>query len=952
MCVRGGYPSADNKRNADAPKLNWTRDVFTRLANHTDTHKATSVGHDLITHYQNYLVEYETEHPEDTSVPETGDEPREYERCEPKQVGKLPEGAGGGAGGDRGGAAGNGGRARARRGPGRPRGSGRGRGAGRSRARVPRVKRRAASDFQIGCRVKVFWRAMDEWYSGVIEEQESSEGADPGAEGGVDGAPPPEPVVLSKVVYDDGDVEVLDLVGGVEKVVLLTYVDGAATSDAELEPIFEEEDDDDDDDEDDTRRGRRGGSRRSNRGAAVGRRTLAKDDNQPQRAPGSGPSAKELRRRNPARATARANDDGDEIGDPDDARVRAVLDTLTGNEAAKSLAELAVDAEPPEEVFRLGYKMGARRAIACCAAVVAASAARAGPVRGNAAAKRTAKQQHQTIEIDVVKEGATPEPLVGAGREKRVRKKNSKYDDDDEIEDKSAKKPKKRDEPNGKDGPNDTTHPPADSKPAKAGAKSGSKSKSKSPDDENEDERLKTAALELELATLRDELDELKREKAIREEGERRGEKLRRDAAVEGGAWDDPIDSASTDPALTRVLAALEDVLAKEVFDPNLGADETDDDVYDGEDTLDLVQCDPAAAAGIDTDAIRGVLDVDASTERWRAERGFNPNAANTNANTDAIDAMVNQALAKPEQLTAAVALPPAASLVPPAVVHSPADIVAAAYEEARNKRAAADEALASILDPVKLAQVQADASNGKPTTTVGRLIKAANNAATRAERIAAGGGGDGRALRVPGIRRAGPGRPPGSGRGRPPGSSSGPVRPKTRPSEAELMERSGPGVDDYEFRPPLAQSARKAAAKAFEAAKPDLPEGAAKRGRPRKEKANKEANTNDETAGREDETAGVAEWADGDRVIDGDKKTTEWLTARGWGEYAAAFAAKGLKLGGGAGRTEVSMQDMEDIVTDDPVVRVKIYDAIEARNAAMGREVKSPRQAKRSRGS
>ena len=127
-----------------------------------------------------------------------------------------------------------------------------------------------------------------------------------------------------------------------------------------------------------------------------------------------------------------------------------MLNKLKGNEAAKSLAELAVDAEPPEEVFRLGYKMGARRAIACCAAVVAASAARAGPVRGNAATKRAAKQQHQTIEIDVVKEGATPEPLVGAGREKRVRKKNSKYDDD-EIEDKSAKKPKKRDESNGKD---------------------------------------------------------------------------------------------------------------------------------------------------------------------------------------------------------------------------------------------------------------------------------------------------------------------------------------------------------------------------------------------------------------------------------------------------------------------------------------------------------------------
>jgi hypothetical protein len=83
---------------------------------------------------------------------------------------------------------------------------------------------------------------------------------------------------------------------------------------------------------------------------------------------------------------------------------------------------------------------------------------------------------------------------------------------------------------------------------------------------------------------------------------------------------------------------------------------------------------------------------------------------------------------------------------------NSPADIVAAAYEEARNTRAAADKALASILDPVKLAQAQADASKGKPTTNVGRLIKAANKAATRAEQITADGGGDGRALRVPGF--------------------------------------------------------------------------------------------------------------------------------------------------------------------------------------------------------
>ena len=30
---------------------------------------------------------------------------------------------------------------------------------------------------------------------------------------------------------------------------------------------------------------------------------------------------------------------------------------MKGNEAAKSLAELAADAEPPEEVFRVGYKI-------------------------------------------------------------------------------------------------------------------------------------------------------------------------------------------------------------------------------------------------------------------------------------------------------------------------------------------------------------------------------------------------------------------------------------------------------------------------------------------------------------------------------------------------------------------------------------------------------------------
>ena len=36
-------------------KINWSREIFPKLANFTSTHKATSVGHDLITSYKNYL---------------------------------------------------------------------------------------------------------------------------------------------------------------------------------------------------------------------------------------------------------------------------------------------------------------------------------------------------------------------------------------------------------------------------------------------------------------------------------------------------------------------------------------------------------------------------------------------------------------------------------------------------------------------------------------------------------------------------------------------------------------------------------------------------------------------------------------------------------------------------------------------------------------------------------
>ena len=93
---------------------------------------------------------------------------------------------------------------------------------------------------------------------------------------------------------------------------------------------------------------------------------------------------------------------------------------------------------------------------------------------------------------------------------------------------------------------------------------------------------------------------ELRREKAIREEGERRGEAAR-DAAKEGGAWDDSTASAAADPTLTRVLAALEEILTKEVFDPRADDDDLDE-AYDGEDELDLgAPCGDDDARGIDT---------------------------------------------------------------------------------------------------------------------------------------------------------------------------------------------------------------------------------------------------------------------------------------------------------------------------------------------------------------
>ena len=208
-------------------------------------------------------------------------------------------------------------------------------------------------------------------------------------------------------------------------------------------------------------------------------------------------------------------------------------------------------------------------------------------------------------------------------------------------------------------------------------------------------------------------------EKGNREEGARRGARLARDAAKEGGAWDDPIASAAADPTLTRVLAALEEILAKEVFDPS-GWGDSDDDAYDGEDELDLgLPCADDDARGIDADAVRAVLGVDAS-----AERGGR-NAAATNANNAA-----NEPKLSAGSLRIPAPAPRGTPAAPPRLpVQSPADIVAAAYEEARQKRPPrmtrwpTSWTRSSSASPAEASQAD---------DAVGRLIKAANNAATR----------------------------------------------------------------------------------------------------------------------------------------------------------------------------------------------------------------------------
>ena len=750
--------------------------------------------------------------------------------------------------------------------------------------------------------MKVFWRHDDAWYAGVIEDQQG--------EGDV---------VLSKIQYEDGDVEVLDLVGGRERVRLMERADGTPASDADEPDVFDEEELDDDDDE--RRRNRDRDRRRGRSTAGLSRRAAAKESSPPERAAGSTPVESE-RRRNPARLAALANArEGNLLNlaaheefPPGDERVAAVLEAMRGNDAARTLAELPEDPEPSGEVFRLGYRMGARRAIACCAALVAAAAARA-PSLAPTGRTRTPTARAAEFKAAEAHRAAANHQRNKKGQEISAKETSAKEGGETAGETETA------------------TAATATATAARETQAERASDASPKPAEESESAR---AVREAEAASMA------------------RGAELREAAAADGGAWDDPLAYASRDPALRAAMEKLEAILAEEVFDPagweEGGWYDTDDDETGVAGAL--PNASDAARRAIDPALVSGVLDVDAAAEKRRAARGLSGPASRRpkSRQTDA-DAVADAGAGAVKSVKSETNVARVSDMSAPM---TPEQVVAAAFAEAAEKRVAAEAALAAILDPVKLAQVREDALKAKPTTTAGRLIKAANNADARAEKIKAGGGGDGRALRVQGIRKAGPGRPPGSGsRGRGGGGGGGGSRAPAKPSEATLMEKSGPGAEAYEFRPPLAPTPEATAARAYELASADSdeeadaatketeasggkdaasadpaaePEPASKAG-----KSSEKKGSSAETAtgfdgpaaandGGDDETrrkrlrTGAQGWGDGGRSVGGDATVTRWLTARGWGEYAAGFAARAVDF---ARLGSLTLQDLEDLSVD-----------------------------------
>lgn len=669
----------------------------------------------------------------------------------------------------------------------------------------------------MGCRVKVFWVRDNAWYAGVIEDQQTAEG-----------------IVYSKVAYDDGDVEVLDLLGGSEQVVLLTRADGTPASDAEEDLVNIDEDEDTDDDglgglaiPISSRRAAKEGLAvyRGDRSAGA---SPTQDVPETSARPASGSSrraaAKARRgasdqnersvgiRRNPLRAAMAANLAPHQEFPPSDAKIESVLMNMRANDAARVLADLPYEQEPSGEVYRLGYKMGARRAIACCAAAVAAAAATAASSRGGTHAKGiTTPRKGRGVQLGSI--GTT------------------------------------------RSAPSTGDAAPATAEDPGAGGVSAA---------------------------------------AVSHEA---GVALRESAAKEGGAWTDPLASAAAHPALAHVLRTLEEILAKEVFDPDLF---DDDEVSDEEDETVVREVDEVVRNGIDLDTVNGVLGVNPEAEKARVVRATQAGSTAPAKNESANDRTGTQADAEETHATrhahgvpTPAAAPSTSAVAVEAAGHATGiDEVkgaAAYFAEAARKRAIADAELARIVDPVKLAAVQADAFQQKPTTTAGRLIKAANNAKQRAEREAS--------------REAAGGAP----KACPAFISSGRIQSSAKVAAASatppaFMVKSGEGntPEELVFKPPLGKTASMVASEAFAVIK-----GA---------------------SGGATDSECTPEWGDGGRTLAGDHKVVRWLQRRGWGEYAAAFVAYGVTRDS---LPKLSMQDLENIPVDGADIRATIHGAI-----------------------
>jgi hypothetical protein len=300
VCARGGFPVETNGSAAKVP-WSWSKEIFKGMANYTDTHRCTSVGHDLIQSYRKYLLSYELAHPED--VNKSGEVPAEIPRGERQVRVRMPSAAGSGSRRRRTPSeGGEGGRGRGR---GRPPG---GRGRPRSSAGPRSLPPRGGNNFNfsVGNRLRVYWPSDAAWYSGMVVMQETT----------------PEGVVYSKIDYDDGDEEVLNLANEICECL--------------------------DVDDDGLVYRPRPSARRSGMG-------------QP------GQLALEYQ----------GGHEHEQIRQP--ISMEEVLEAMNRREAARGLYELCAEPHEPQETFRLGYMMGVRRSANKAVEIMQTMLARAFP---------------------------------------------------------------------------------------------------------------------------------------------------------------------------------------------------------------------------------------------------------------------------------------------------------------------------------------------------------------------------------------------------------------------------------------------------------------------------------------------------------------------------------------------------------------------------------------------